>query len=108
MRLRNIAYALIILNMPLSITIALFVLSGANHNILIAHDLIWSVLGSFLGVLVLSQLAKLERHYGKSVTVTGMIQDIQRQIIDDYNRRLRITGEAPLALKPPLNGKPNE
>lgn len=104
MRLRIVAYALILLNMPLSIVIALFVLSGANHNILIAHDLIWSVLGSFLGVWVMSQLVKLERHYGKSVTITGMIQGVQKQLVEDYNRRLRLTGEDPLPIEPPLSG----
>ena len=105
MRMRNIAYALILLNMPVSIILTLSVLAGANHNILIAHDLIWSVLGSFLGVLVLARLNKLEAHYGKSATITGIMQDVQKQILEDYNRWRSLKGEDPLPIKPPLNGK---
>lgn len=108
MRIRNIAYALILLNMPLSVLVVLLALSGVDRYMLMAHDLYMGFLGSFLGVLALSRLLKLESHLGKSTTITQVVSNITGQLIDDVNRLRKMNGEEPLPIKPKLNGNGHE
>lgn len=108
MRIRILAYGLILLNMPLSVLVVMLALSGIDHYMLMAHDLYMGFLGSFLGVLALSRLLKQEAHLGKSITVTQFASSITGQLIDDVNRLRKMNGEEPLPLKPKLNGNGHE